>query len=62
MFVKYFSYLKSVGRTVKLNVIVEWRTYLAICNNYRIVENYLKSGPNTDKKSIKIQRRIQTYT
>jgi hypothetical protein len=51
-----------VVRAVKLNVIVEWETYRAIWNNYRIIDDYLQSGPNTDKKSIKIQRRIQLYT
>ena len=47
---------------MKLNVIVAWETYRSICNNYTIIEIYLQSGPNTDKKSIKIQRHIQTYT
>jgi len=62
MFVEPLHYLKSVVTAVKLNVVFEWETYRAFCNNYRIIENYLQSGPNTVKESIKIQRLIQTYT
>ena len=44
MFVKRLPYLKSVVRVVELNV-VEWGTYGAICNNYRIIEIYLQMDP-----------------
>jgi hypothetical protein len=47
MFAKRLHSLKSVDRGVNLNVVVEWGTYRAICNNYRIIENYLQSGSNT---------------
>ena len=54
--------LEAVVSTVKLSVAVKRGTYTAICNNYRIIENYLQSGPNTDMKCIMFQRRIQIYT
>ena len=43
---------KAVVRAVKLRVVVKRVTYCDICNNYRIIQNDLRSGPNTDKKCI----------
>ena len=51
--------LKSVVRAVKLSVVVKRGMYLVIANNYRIIEH---SGPSTDRKCMKFQRRIQMYT
>jgi hypothetical protein len=42
--------LEAVVSTVKLSVVVKRGTYTAICNNYRLIENYLQSGLNTDMR------------
>jgi hypothetical protein len=46
--------LNAVVGAVKFSVGVKGGTYHTICNNYRIIENYLHCGPKTDKKFVMI--------
>ena len=50
--VKQFKqFKKTVVRTVNLSVDVKREKYYATCNNYGIIDNYLKSGPKADNNS-----------
>ena len=46
----------------RLRVVVKRGTYPAVYSNYRMNEHNLQRVPNTDKKRVKLQRRVKMYT
>ena len=53
--------LKAVVRAGKLSVIVKRGTYRAEYSNYRMNEHNLQWAPSTDRKCIKLQRRMRAH-
>jgi len=54
--------LKAVARAGKLSIVVKRGTYRSVYSKYRMIEHNLQRVPITDRKCIKLQRRMQTYT